>query len=68
MRSAILIISLAVVAGSMVLVWLASLRISGVPMLERRLRRTKPGYEDYARRTSALFPLPPRRRSDGGMP
>ncbi|MGH2784740.1 MAG: DUF1295 domain-containing protein [Actinomycetota bacterium] len=43
-------------------------RISGVPMLERRLRRTRPGYEDYARRTSALFPLPSRRRSDGGMP
>jgi steroid 5-alpha reductase family enzyme len=36
-------------------------RITGVPILERHLMRTRPGYEDYARRTSALFPLPPRR-------
>lgn len=36
-------------------------RITGVPILERHMRRTKPGYEEYARRTSALFPLPPRR-------
>ncbi len=36
-------------------------RISGVPMLERHLRRSRPGYDDYCRRTSAFFPLPPRR-------
>lgn len=36
-------------------------RITGVPILERHMMRTRPGYEEYARRTSALFPLPPRR-------
>ena len=36
-------------------------RISGVPMLERQLRKTRPGYDEYCRRTSAFFPLPPRR-------
>jgi steroid 5-alpha reductase family enzyme len=37
------------------------LRVSGVRMLEKSLQKTKPGYEDYTRRTSAFFPLPPRR-------
>lgn len=36
-------------------------RVSGVPMLERRLKRTRPGYAEYARRTSSFFPLPPKR-------
>jgi steroid 5-alpha reductase family enzyme len=36
-------------------------KITGVPMLERHMRRTKPGYEEYARRTSAMLPLPPKR-------
>ena len=36
-------------------------RITGVPILERHLMRSRPGYGDYARRTSALFPLPPKR-------
>lgn len=36
------------------------LRVSGVTLLERSLR-TRPGYEDYVRRTSAFFPWPPRR-------
>jgi steroid 5-alpha reductase family enzyme len=35
-------------------------RISGVPMLERQLKKTRPGYEEYCRRTSAFFPWPPR--------
>ena len=29
--------------------------------VEGRLRRTRPGYEDYVRRTSAFVPLPPKR-------
>lgn len=37
------------------------LRISGVPVMERRLER-KPGYADYAHRTSAFWPRPPRDR------
>ena len=36
-------------------------RITGVPILERRMMKTRPGYEEYARRTSALLPFPPRR-------
>jgi steroid 5-alpha reductase family enzyme len=35
------------------------MRVSGVPMLEYKLKRTRPGYEDYIRRTSAFFPRPP---------
>lgn len=38
------------------------LRVSGVPMLERRLRETRPGYAEYAAHTSAFLPWPPRRR------
>ncbi|MFC1401948.1 MULTISPECIES: DUF1295 domain-containing protein [Streptacidiphilus] len=33
---------------------------SGKPMLERQLQSTKPGYADYAARTSGFVPLPPR--------
>lgn len=39
------------------------LRVSGVPLLERRLKRTRPGYAEYAARTSAFVPLPPRRKA-----
>jgi steroid 5-alpha reductase family enzyme len=33
---------------------------SGVPMLEHSLKKRRPGYEDYIRRTSSFFPLPPK--------
>ncbi|GAB4315090.1 MAG: DUF1295 domain-containing protein [Phototrophicales bacterium] len=36
------------------------LRVSGVLMLERALKH-KPGYEEYIRRTSAFFPMPPKK-------
>lgn len=36
------------------------LRVSGVTLLERSMR-SRPGYEDYVRRTSAFFPWPPKR-------
>jgi steroid 5-alpha reductase family enzyme len=36
------------------------MRVSGIPMLEYKLKRTRPGYEDYIRRTGAFFPRPPR--------
>jgi steroid 5-alpha reductase family enzyme len=36
------------------------LRVSGVTLLEKGLRARRPGYADYARRTSAFFPRPPR--------
>jgi steroid 5-alpha reductase family enzyme len=31
-----------------------------VPLLERSLLRSKPGYADYVARTSAFVPRPPR--------
>lgn len=37
------------------------MRVSGVPLLEPHLRASRPGYEAYARRTSAFVPLPPKR-------
>ena len=36
------------------------LKVSGVPMMERLLSRTKPGYESYVRATSAFVPRPPK--------
>ncbi len=35
-------------------------RLSGVPMLERGLKKSRPGYEEYVRRTSGFFPWPPK--------
>lgn len=40
------------------------LRVSGVTMLERSLKKNKPEYADYIARTSAFFPRPPRRKLD----
>lgn len=37
------------------------LRVSGVALLERGLARSKPGWAEYAARTSAFVPWPPRR-------
>lgn len=37
------------------------MRVSGVPLLERTMK-TRPGYEEYVRTTSAFFPWCPRRR------
>jgi steroid 5-alpha reductase family enzyme len=45
--------------GPVLLTWLL-LRVSGVPLLEPHLREERPGYADYARRTSAFLPRPPR--------
>ena len=39
------------------------LRVSGVALLERSIGRRRPAYADYADRTSAFFPRPPRRAS-----
>lgn len=35
------------------------MRVSGVTLLERGLRESKPGYAEYVERTSAFFPWPP---------
>lgn len=36
------------------------LRVSGVTLLDAHLKRSRPGYEDYVRRTSAFVPRPPK--------
>lgn len=45
--------------GPLLLTW-TLLKWSGVPTVEARQRRTRPGYEDYVRRTSAFVPMRPR--------
>jgi steroid 5-alpha reductase family enzyme len=37
------------------------MKVSGVALLEKTLMKTRPEYQDYVQRTSAFFPLPPRR-------
>jgi steroid 5-alpha reductase family enzyme len=39
------------------------LRVSGVTLLERGLRASRPGYSSYVARTSAFVPWPPKRNS-----
>jgi len=36
-------------------------RVSGVAMLEKTIGERRPGYAEYIRRTSAFFPLPPKK-------
>ena len=35
---------------------------SGAALLERGLKKSRPGYDDYIRRTSGFFPWPPKPR------
>jgi len=49
----------ATAVGPALMTWLL-LKVSGVVMLERRLTATRPGYADYARRTSAFVPWWPK--------
>lgn len=44
--------------------WLL-VKVSGIPMLEEHLARSRPGYADYVRTTSMLLPWPPRRPEKG---
>lgn len=39
------------------------MRVSGVPMLERSMSKRKEGHAEYAARTSAFFPRPPKHLS-----
>jgi steroid 5-alpha reductase family enzyme len=50
--------------GPMLMTFLL-LRVSGVTMLERGLRQSKPGYAEYVERTSAFVPWPPRAPASG---
>jgi steroid 5-alpha reductase family enzyme len=43
------------------------LRVSGVTLLEKKLRETRPAYRGYAERTNAFLPWRPRHRG-GGRP
>ena len=37
------------------------LKVSGVALLEKTLKETKPQYKEYIEKTSAFFPLPPKK-------
>lgn len=37
------------------------LRVSGVALLERSIKKRRPDYEEYVRKTSAFIPMPPKR-------
>ena len=45
--------------GAFVMTFLL-VRVSGVALLEKSLKKRKPEYEDYVRRTSAFVPRPPK--------
>lgn len=45
--------------GPLVMTYLL-VRVSGKAMLERDIGKRRPGYEEYIRRTSGFFPLPPK--------
>jgi steroid 5-alpha reductase family enzyme len=47
---------------SPVLMTLLLMRVSGVTLLEKKLRETRPDYRRYAEETNAFFPWRPRRR------
>lgn len=49
---------------SPILMTLLLLRVSGVALLEKTLE-TRPGYKEYARRTSAFIPWPPKKALQG---
>lgn len=52
--------------GPALLIFLLT-RFSGGVTYERRLTRTRPGYDDYQRRTSALIPWPPKPAQADGV-
>ena len=52
-----------VVIGPALLNW-TLVRWSGAALLERRLKRSRPGYEAYIARTSSFFPRPPKASSE----
>ncbi|MBW8811942.1 MAG: DUF1295 domain-containing protein [Caulobacterales bacterium] len=52
-------LGLLAVVGPIYLVYTLT-RWSGVPTVEGRMRRRKPAYEDYMRRTSGFLPWPPK--------
>lgn len=55
----------AVTLFSPLLMTILLVRVSGVGLLEKTLKETKPGFEEYMQTTSAFIPWFPRRRSSG---
>ncbi len=47
--------------GPVLITWIL-VRWSGVPLLERRLQRTRPGYVEYLQQTSSFIPWPPAKK------
>jgi steroid 5-alpha reductase family enzyme len=47
--------------SALLMIWLLT-SLSGRPMLEAKLTRTRPGYVEYVARTSSFLPRPPRQR------
>ncbi len=45
--------------GPALLTW-TLMKWSGVPLLEHSLKKKRPGYEEYIRKTSSFFPRPPK--------
>jgi len=54
-----------VIIGPLVMTFMLT-KVSGVPMLERGLRKRRQGYDTYADRTSGFFPRRPRPASASG--
>jgi steroid 5-alpha reductase family enzyme len=40
-------------------------RVTGVPLNEEGMRKSKPGYDEYVRRTSSFIPRPPKKQAEG---
>lgn len=53
-------VGLAALPGPLLLTYLLT-SWSGVPSVESRMLRRRPGYEEYVRRTSPFIPMPPRK-------
>jgi steroid 5-alpha reductase family enzyme len=51
------------IAPPLLMAWLL-VKVSGVPLLEAHLTRTRAGYDEYIRTTSVLIPWPPARDRD----
>ena len=45
---------------SPLVMWFLLMKMSGIPILEQHMAASKPGYAEYMRTTSALFPWPPK--------
>jgi steroid 5-alpha reductase family enzyme len=51
-----------------VLITFLLIRVTGVPLLESAMVETKPGYAEYASRTSVFFPMPPQPKGSAPPP